>query len=161
MQWAFESISQLSQYPFSFAVLVSFVAGLITSFNPCMLGMASSITTFQNDSDKKMQNAVRFTFIISFAITLTLLGLISSYFGNRILTWNQQYGHTLYSIVAIIFFILGCYILGLRMHYLFRRLPFQFIMFYSKQKKNWRPQSVHPVVKAYSLGTLFGLTPSP
>lgn len=161
MQWAFESIRQLSQYHYIVAILISFAAGLITSFNPCMLGMASSIATFQYKVHKKMQRFVRFAFIFSFAVTLTFLGLVSSYFGDRMLMWNQQFGHILYSFVSIVFFALGFYILGFRIHHLFKLLPIQFIVFYSKQKNARHLSPVHPVVKAYSLGTLFGLTPSP
>lgn len=159
MDWAFEIIRQLGEFKFFIALLISFLAGLVTSFNPCMLGMASSVMAFQDDSKKKGHFPIIFTFMLSFSITLTLLGVVSSFFGDQILHWNEEYGDTFYNLLAMIFILLGCYLIGLRLHHLLQWLPFKIIAFYSKQTK--QKKSKHPIIKAYSLGTLFGLTPSP
>jgi cytochrome c-type biogenesis protein len=53
MEWAFETLRQLGEFQFPVALLISFLAGVVTSFNPCMLGMASSVMAFQDDSKKK------------------------------------------------------------------------------------------------------------
>jgi cytochrome c-type biogenesis protein len=160
MNWAMETIHQLSDYPIYIAVLISFLAGLVTSFNPCMLGMASSIAAFQDDTKKKSQMPVILAFMLSFAITLTLLGVISSFFGDQVLQWSEQFGSTLYKLLAVIFVLVGCYLFGLRIHHLFHWLPFTIVAFYSKSKpKNKKPAP--PIIRAFSLGSLFGVTPSP
>lgn len=159
MDWAFEAMNKLGDFQFSVALLISFLAGLVTSFNPCMLGMASSVMAFQGESKKKSHLPIIFTFMLSFSITLTLLGVVSSFFGDQILDWDEEYGDTFYNLLAMIFILLGFYVIGLRLHHLLQWLPFKIIAFYSKQTK--QKKSKHPIIKAYSLGTLFGLTPSP
>jgi cytochrome c-type biogenesis protein len=161
MEWAFEIIRQLSQFHFFVAVAISFTAGLITSFNPCMLGMTASIMSFQNEVSKKGNILIISVFILSFSLTLTVLGLLSSYFGEQILMWNERHGSNLYSVIAIIFAILGCYLIGIRIHHLLRWLPFRIVAFYSKQKKLKQQKPIQPVVKAFTLGGIFGVTPSP
>jgi cytochrome c-type biogenesis protein len=61
----------------------------------------------------------------------------------------------------MLFILLGIYLLGLRLHHLLNSMPFSLVAFYLKQDKKKYSHRRNPVIKAYSLGTLFGLTPSP
>jgi cytochrome c-type biogenesis protein len=164
MDWAMSAIQQLSQLHYSIAVITSFTAGLLTSFNPCMLGMAASTMTFHADKTKQAQRSIVLAFILSFAATLTLLGVVSSFFGDQILMWNERNGSFLFTALAVLFILLGCYIMGMRIQHLYRLLPFQIIAFYAKKSKpsaGGGQEPGPPLLKAFSLGTLFGLTPSP
>jgi cytochrome c-type biogenesis protein len=107
------------------------------------------------------QMTISLIFMFSFSITLMLLGFLSSFLGEQVLMWNETYGSSLYFLLAGIFIVLGCYILGLRMHHFLHRLPVRFILFYTKQEPHKGQTLVHPKLKASSLGFLFGLTPSP
>ena len=53
MEWATQIINQLATMHFSIALIVSFSIGLLTSFNPCMLGMASSILLLKKNQKIK------------------------------------------------------------------------------------------------------------
>jgi cytochrome c-type biogenesis protein len=160
MEWAFQNLQQLSEFNFYAAVAISFFAGVVTSVNPCMLGMASSVLSFQHHLSRRGQLVIGLIFMGSFALTLTLLGWVSSYFGDRVFQWNQMYGSSLYMVLGIVFIGIGCYIWGLRMRHLMRHIPIRIVAFYTKQSTNKNTQ-VHPGFKAASLGSLFGLTPSP
>jgi cytochrome c-type biogenesis protein len=161
MEWAMETIGQLAEFQFSFALMATFFAGILTSFNPCMLGMATSITAFQDRKKQKNTFPIILTFMLSFSITLTMLGVVSSFFGNQVLEWNEQYGAMLYKLLAMIFILIGCYVVGLRLRHIVRWFPFTIVGFYLKQEKDNHRKPARPLVKAYALGTIFGLTPSP
>ncbi|MED4271843.1 cytochrome c biogenesis protein CcdA [Geobacillus stearothermophilus] len=158
MEWATKIIHELAEYQFSIALLISVLAGFITSFDPCMLGMASGVIAFQNNAKNKSHFSSVLTMMFSFSITLTFLGVISSFFGERILSLNEQYGYVFYNLLAMIFILLGCYMVGLRLIHIF---PFHIVAFYSKPKTQKDRKNRHPLIRAYSLGTLIGLTPSP
>jgi cytochrome c-type biogenesis protein len=160
LEWAFQTLEQLANFNYPVAILISFAAGLVTSVNPCMLGMASSILAFQNEEKSKSPVPIILTFMLSFAMTLTLLGIVGSFFGDKVLQLNRQFGSSLYSIIAMVFVLIGLYIIGLRLHHILKFLPFKIVAFYSKKVQK-KKDEVHPLAKAYSLGTLFGLTPSP
>lgn len=161
MEWASEIINQLANLHISIALLASFVTGLFTSFNPCMLGMASSVIAFQDESRKKSVLPIALTFMISFMVTFTVLGVVSVFFGEQVLEWTEKYGETFHHLLAVVFVIIGCYMIGFRFRHLLRWLPFKIVSFYSKQGNPKRNEVHQPLIKAYSLGTLFGLTPSP
>ena len=160
MEWAFRTIDELANFHISLALLISFTAGVITSFNPCMMAMATSITAFQGDTKKHKLSPIILAFMLSFATTLAAFGFVSSFFGEQIINLNESYGNIFYRILAFIFVLLGSYIIGLRKKHLQRLFPFSVTGFYFKQKKG---EKIHtsPVLKAWSLGTLFGITPSP
>lgn len=160
MEWATHIIDQLANIHFSIALIVSFSVGLLTSFNPCMLGMASSIFAFKGESKNKSILPITLTFMISFTLTFTILGVVSIFFGEQVLEWTEQYEDLFHNFLSFLFLLIGFYVLGLRLHHFLGLLPFRVVTFYSKpEKKQQKPRN--PIMKAYSLGTLFGLTPSP
>jgi cytochrome c-type biogenesis protein len=161
MEWPFEMLKKLSEFQFTLAVLISFTAGLITSFNPCMLGMASSVISFQNNTTKQGQTFIGFIFMLSFAIILTLLGYISSFFGEQLIHFHQSFGSMLYLFIGILFIGLGSYIFGLRIKHLLKPIPIKFVAFYTKSKRGTPKKSSSPYLKAATLGSIFGVTPSP
>lgn len=59
------------------------------------------------------------------------------------------------------FVAIGCYVIGFKFRHFFRWLPFKIVSFYARQGKLKRNEVHRPLIEAYSLGTLFGLTPSP
>lgn len=160
MDWTIEIINNLVNLDFSVALLVSFLVGLL-SFDPCMLGMASSLLAFQNNTKGKKILPITLAFVFSFIITFILLGVVSLYFGEQVLRWSQQYDHLLNYLLAVLFILLGCYILGVKLRHFFGWLPFKLIFFYSKQVKHKTNEFKHPAMKAFSLGSLFGLMPNP
>lgn len=161
MEWATQIINQLATMHFSIALIVGFSIGLLTSFNPCMLGMASSIFAFEKESKNKSILPITFTFMISFTVTFTILGVVSIFFGEQILEWTEQYKGLFHSFLAVLFLLIGFYVLGLRSHHILRMFPFRVVSFYAKSTKSKLKKSRSPLMKAYSLGTLFGITPSP
>lgn len=54
VEWALKYIQELTQYKFPMALLISFGAGLVSSFNPCMIGMGTSIIAFQKNPKKRI-----------------------------------------------------------------------------------------------------------
>lgn len=161
MEWATHIIDQLANIHFSVALFASFSVGLLTSFNPCMLGMASSIFAFKGEFKNKSIFPITLAFMISFTVTLTILGVVSIYFGEQVLEWTEQYEDFFHKILGFLFLFIGFYVLGLRFHHFLVLFPFRVIFYYAKPEKSKQQKSRNPIVKAYSLGTLFGLTPSP
>jgi cytochrome c biogenesis protein CcdA len=160
MEWATQIINQLANIHFSIALIVSFSVGLLTSFNPCMLGMASSIFAFKGESKNKSLFPIALTFMFSFTVTFTILGVVSIFFGDQVLKWTEQYEDLFHNFLGCLFLFIGFYVIGLRFHHFLELLPFRVVTFYAKpEKKQQKPRN--PIMKAYSLGTLFGLTPSP
>lgn len=159
MEWALKYIQELTQYKFPMALLISFGAGLVSSFNPCMIGMGTSIIAFQKKPPKK-NNVTILLFMLSFSGTLAVLGLVASFFGNQILIITEEYGKVFQAVLSLVFVSLGCYMIGVKMRHIFRWLPFKIFVFYSAKQKQQRKQ-VPQSVKIYSLGSLFAITPSP
>lgn len=97
--------------------------------------------------------------MVSFTVTFTILGIVSILFGEQVIEWMEKYEGIFHRFLALLFFVIGFYVLGIRVYHILRLFPFKIVSFYAKQGK---PQKLkHPVLKAYSLGTLFGLAPSP
>lgn len=161
MEWVTQTIDQLTNVHFSVALLVSFIAGVVTSFNPCMIGMASSIFAFQKESKNKSILPITLSFMISFTITFTVIGVISILFGEQVISLTEQYEGIFNQFLALLFFLIGLYVLGFKFHHFSRLFPLKIVSFYAKQEKPKQQKLKHPVIKAYSLGTLFGLAPSP
>ncbi|WP_050182531.1 cytochrome c biogenesis CcdA family protein [Domibacillus robiginosus] len=159
MEWAFKYIQELTQYKFSMALIISFGTGLVSSFNPCMIGMGTSIIAFQKNAHKK-SNATILLFMISFSGMLAAIGLVASFFGNQILTISEEYGKVFHIILSLVFVSLGCYMIGVKVLHIFKWLPFKIFLFYSAKQKQ-RSKRVPQSVKICSLGALFAITPSP
>jgi cytochrome c-type biogenesis protein len=161
MEWIVDLFKQLSNIDFSIAVLISFFAGLLTGFDPCRIGMASSVLVFQNKSKNKVIFSTSLAIMISFIITFTTLGIISILLGEQIIEWFKEYERMFNSFLSIIFVSMGLYMLGLRLYHILKVLPFTIIYFSFKQRKSKQSQLSHPITKAYSLGTLFAFTAIP
>lgn len=73
----------LAKWEEIYNIIVSFSVGLLTSFNPCMLGMASSIFTFKGESKNKSILPITLTFMISFTLTFTILGVVSIFLVSK------------------------------------------------------------------------------
>ena len=99
--------------------------------------------------------------MISFTVTFTILGVVSIFFGEQILEWTEQYKGLFHSFLAVLFLLIGFYVLGLRSHHILRMFPFRDVSFYAKSTKSKLKKSRSPLMKAYSLGALFCITPSP
>lgn len=160
MEWATQIIDQLANIHFSVALIVSFSVGLLTSFNPCMLGMASSIFAFKGELKNKSIFPIALSFMTSFTVMFTILGVVSIFFSEQVLKWTKQYEDLFHNFLGFLFLFIGFYVLGLRFHHFIGLLPFKVVTFYAKPEKK-QQKSGNPIIKAYSLGTLFGLTPSP
>lgn len=107
MEWATHIIDQLANIHFSIALIVSFSVGLLTSFNPCMLGMASSIFAFKGESKNKSILPITLTFMISFTLTFTILGVVSIFFGEQVLEWTEQYEDLFHNFLGFLFLLIG------------------------------------------------------
>ncbi len=160
MEWILDSIKQLYNIDFSIAVLISFFAGLLTGFDPCRIGMTSSVLVFQNKS-KKVIFSTSLVIMIGFITTFTILGIISVLLGEQIIGWFKEYESMFNYILAIIFLSMGLYMLGLRLYYITKLLPFTIVNFSYKQKRDKQKQLNHPIPKAFSLGSLFAFTAIP
>ncbi|WP_202708530.1 cytochrome c biogenesis CcdA family protein [Sporosalibacterium faouarense] len=161
MEWIVDFLKQLSNIDFSIAVFISFFAGLLTGFDLCRVGMASSVLVFQNKSKKKVIFSTSLVIMISFIITFTILGIISIFLGEQIIEWFKEYENMFNNFLAIIFASMGLYMLGLRLYHILKLLPFTIVYFSFKQKKRKQRQLNHPITKAFSLGTLFAFTAIP
>lgn len=164
MEWAFEMIQQLANYQFFIAILVSLVAGFLTSLDPCVLGMASSVFAFQDKDKNKNMLPVAIVFLTSFTLAFTLLGTVSIYFGDQILSWSKESEEVFRFIIGTILVITGSLLIGIKFQDIFKYLPFIIVSFYSNRKRKFKSstvQSADSVLKAGSLGTVFGLTPWP
>lgn len=161
MDIGIETINQIADIPFWLAIFISFFVGFVTSFNPCMIGMASSIIAFHEQSKINKLLPLTLTLMISFTVTLTLLGIISSFFGEKILEWNEQNSAVFHILLAVVFALLGLYVIGLRMRHIFLWLPIKIVSFYAKQNKITAQKQNHLMIKGTFLGTLFGVTPNP
>jgi len=116
MEWIVDFLKQLSNIDFSIAVFISFFAGLLTGFDLCRVGMASSVLVFQNKSKKKVIFSTSLVIMISFIITFTILGIISIFLGEQIIEWFKEYENMFNNFLAIIFASMGLYMLGLRLY---------------------------------------------
>lgn len=154
-------MQQLGNYELFIALIISFIAGVLTSINPCMIGMASSVIAFQKDSKQRIPFPIILTLMLSFSISVTILGIIGSFFGDQMIHWNEQYHSTFEKLLAVLFVLIGSYVIGLRIGHIQQWLPFTIVPFYSRRaKQNDRVHS-YPILKTCSLGTLFGVAPNP
>jgi len=157
-----EVLRNFTEFSYLTAMLISLLAGLIMSFNPFIWGMASSLLAFQKRSENSSVLAVTLSFVVSFTVTFTLIGLLGVSFGKTLLYWSGQFEGVFNKLLAVVFFVLGCYVLGIKFHRVLKRVPLKLIYFYSKKNDGFRGSKPDPsLLKAFSLGTLFGLSPNP
>lgn len=94
------------------APLMAFLAGIISSFGPCVLSSIPLIigyVTGYAENDKSKAVKYSFVFCLGIATTFTLFGIVSASFGNFILGTSRIW----YILLAIMMAILGLKTLGL------------------------------------------------
>ncbi|MCF6092523.1 sulfite exporter TauE/SafE family protein [Microaerobacter geothermalis] len=162
MEWIHLLSENLAAYSMLTALVLSFAVGVLTSFNPCMLGMASSISAFSRKEHGSLLG-ISLLFMMSFSLTLSFLGAVAALFGDTIIQYQKENTSLLYRLIAILFLGLSLYIFGLRLHHISRYSPITFVSFYVRPEKKRQASRYKQAAyfKVLSLGSLFGLTPSP
>lgn len=93
------------------ALLISFLAGIVSSFSPCVLSTVPLIISYVNGNAKGNKKlALKYSLIFSFGLvfTLTSLGAISATFGFLL----SGSGKWFYILLSILMIIVGLQIIG-------------------------------------------------
>jgi len=94
------------------AIILSFIAGLISSFAPCTLAQIPLIIGYvggYTDNDKKKPLIYSLCFALGITITFTIFGVVASVFGKTIGMKSDFW----YIILAFLMFLIGLQILGI------------------------------------------------
>lgn len=158
MEWIIDFLNQLTNTNFYVAVLISFLAGLLTGFDPCWFGIASSVLAFQNKPNKNREYFLPLlTIMIGFITSFTILGLISIFLGEHLITRFKEFESIFNYILAIIFISMGIYLLDIFPYHVFiTKGPIRI-----KQKKDKQKHLCRSIPKLFSLGALFAFTAIP
>jgi thioredoxin:protein disulfide reductase len=106
-------ISSVLEKGLAIALLIAFLAGLLTCFTPCVLPIIPLTLTFigvgQGESkSKRLQHLAIFVF--GLAIMYTFLGVLSAYLGK---TLGFLYQNSFFLLVLVLFFaVMGLWMLG-------------------------------------------------
>ncbi len=131
------------------SIAVIFLAGLLTSFTPCMLSMLPITIAYIGgyESQGKLQGIIQSAwFSLGLATTLAGLGILAASLGKI----YGQIGIGLPIFVSIVAILMGLNLLEL--------ITFQFP---SLGAENWITEELPPGIRSYSLGLTFGLVASP
>ena len=138
--------------------LVMFFLGFLMSFNPCMLGMASSVVALsRNVPQRGAQVKVGVVLTLAFVLTLVSLGGILAFFGKTTLQMVDQ-GE---KFIGLVFFLLGLYLLGIRPEKgraLQLRSPLKVLWFYANKST---PAKGFLYLRGAGLGAFFDIIPQP
>lgn len=94
-----------------FAIILSFIAGLISSFTPCTLSQIPLIIGYvggYTDNDKKKPFIYSLCFALGITVTFTTFGVIASVFGKTMGIKSDIW----YTLLAFLMFIIGLQIIG-------------------------------------------------
>ncbi len=129
--------------------IIIFLAGLLTSLNPCVVSMLPVTIAYINchGAQKKLQGFIQsILFSLGLATTLVLLGIVAASLGKI----YGQIGIQLPIFVSIVSIVMGFNLLGL--------VSFQFP---SIRAENWFINKFNLRVRTYLFGMTFGLVASP
>jgi len=150
--------SQAFEYNLLLGSLVMFFLGFAMSINPCMVGMASSAVALARTVPRRgAQLTVGVILTISFVLTLIIFGGILAFFGKAVL----QLANVGEKLIAVIFLLLGLYLLGIRPARITGRnfrSPLRVYGFYTNGK--WSEERAL-YLKGMGLGSVFGFIPQP
>ncbi|MHB8172013.1 MAG: cytochrome c biogenesis CcdA family protein [Thermincolia bacterium] len=149
--------SQAFEYNLFLGSLVMFFLGLVMSFNPCKLGMATSVVGLTRTAPRRgVQVTLGLILTITFVLTLIVWGGILAYFGQSVL----ELAGLGEKFIGVVFVSLALYLLGVPLVRLTRylRSPLKVFGFYTNGK--W-PEERVLYLRGAGLGAVFGIIPTP
>ncbi|MDA8234125.1 MAG: sulfite exporter TauE/SafE family protein [Clostridia bacterium] len=148
--------NQAFEYNLLLGALIMFFLGFAMSFNPCMLGMASSVVGLSRTVPKRgVQVTMGVVLTLAFVLTLMVSGVLLAFFGKAFL----QVAGLGEKFIGVVFGILALYLLGLRPGVgSFLRSPLKIFGFYANSR--WSAERVL-YLRGAGLGAVFGIIPMP